>query len=150
MDALPKELQGRMVGKGKAMRRKKQTYEEKLADTKVKIGSGNVFADLGFANPGEMLAKAQLVSEIQKAIKKRKLTQTKAAEMLGLTQPKLSILLQGQFRGYSTDRLIRFLRILGQDIDIFVSPKLGKRQAYLHVYSSSEKPSFTITAKRKN
>lgn len=129
------------------MRKKIQTYEEKLADTRVEIGSGNVFADLGFANPEEMLAKAQLVSEIQRIIRKKKLTQTDAAEILGLTQPKLSILLQGQFKGYSTDRLIRFLRVLGQDIDIFVTPKLRNRQAHLHVYSSLEKPSFTIAAK---
>ena len=93
-----------------------------IVKTRLKI------AELKLTNPEEMLAKAQLVSEIQKAIKKKKLTQTKAAEMLGLTQPKLSILLQGQFKGYSTDRLIRFL-LLGQDIDIFVTPRLGKRQA---------------------
>lgn len=125
-----------MVERGEKMRRKRQTYEEKLADTTVEIGSGNVYADLGFSNPEEMLAKAQLVSEIQKAIKKKRLTQIETAEMLGLTQPKLSVLLKGQFKGYSTDRLIRFLRILGQDIDIFVTPKLGKRQAHLHIYCS--------------
>lgn len=81
------------------MRKKTKTYEEKLADTRVEVGSGNVFADLGFDNPEEMLAKARLVSEMQKAIKKKKLTQTEAAETLGLTQPKLSILLKGQFKG---------------------------------------------------
>jgi len=131
------------------MKRKTQTHEEKLADTRVEMGSGNVFADLGFANPEELLAKAQLVFEIQKAVKKKKLTQTEAAEKLGLTQPKLSILLKGQFKGYSTDRLIRFLRILGQDIDIFVTPKLSNKQAHLHVYSSVVKPSFTIAAKAR-
>jgi predicted XRE-type DNA-binding protein len=129
------------------MRKKTKTYEEKLADTRVEVGSGNVFADLGFDNPEEMLAKAQLVSEMQKAIKKKKLTQTEAAEILGLTQPKLSILLKGQFKGYSTDRLIRFLRILGQDIDIFVTPKPRNRQAHLHVYSSIQKPSIPMVAK---
>lgn len=129
------------------MRKKTKTYEEKLADTRVEFGSGNVFADLGFDNPEEMLAKARLVSEMQKAIKKKKLTQTEAAEILGLTQPKLSILLKGQFKGYSTDRLIRFLRVLGQDVDIFVTPKPRNRQAHLHVYSSVEKPSFPIAAK---
>jgi predicted XRE-type DNA-binding protein len=122
-------------------------HSKKLADIKVEIGSGNVYADLGFSNPEEMLAKAQLVSEMQKIIKKKKFTQAEAAKILGLTQPKLSVLLKGQFKGYSTDRLIRFLRILGQDIDIFVTPKLGKRKAHLHVYSSSEKPSFAIAAK---
>ncbi|MEI8365267.1 MAG: helix-turn-helix transcriptional regulator [Parachlamydiaceae bacterium] len=129
------------------MKRKTHIHEEKLADIRIEIGSGNVYADLGFANPEEMLAKAQLVSEMQKAINKKKMTQTEAAEMLGLTQPKLSILLQGRFRGYSTDRLIRYLRILGQDVDIFITPKLRNREAHLHVYSSIEKPSFSIAAK---
>ena len=132
------------------MRKKVKTYEEKLADTRIELGSGNVFADLGFDNPEEMLAKAHLVSEMQKVIKKKKLTQTEAAKMLGLTQPKLSILLRGQFKGYSTDRLIRFLRILGQDVDIFVTPKPRNRQAHLHVYSSVEKPSFPIAARPHN
>lgn len=129
------------------MRKKQKTYEEKLADKRVEVGCGNVFADLGFDNPEEMLAKARLVSEIHKAIKNKKLTQTEAAEILGLTQPKLSILLKGQFKGYSTDRLIRFLRILGQDIDIFVTPKPRNRQAHLNVYSSGEKSSFPMVAK---
>lgn len=75
------------------MRRKTKTYEDKLADTRVELGSGNVFADLGFKNSEALLAKARLVTEMQKTIKKKKLTQTEAAEILGLTQPKLSILL---------------------------------------------------------
>lgn len=129
------------------MRKKRKTHEEKLGDTRLEIGSGNIFADLGFDNPEEMLAKARLVSEMQKAIKKKKLTQTEAAEILKLTQPKLSILLKGQFRGYSTDRIIRFLRILGQDVDIFVTPKPRNRQAHLHVYSSSERISSPMAAK---
>lgn len=65
--------------------RKAKTYEKKLTDARVELGGGNVFADLGFDNPEEMLAKARLVSEMQKAIKKKKLTQTEAAEMLCLT-----------------------------------------------------------------
>lgn len=129
------------------MRRKTKTYEEKLADTRIELGSGNVFADLDFDNSEEMLAKARLVSEMQKAIKEKKFTQTEAAEILGLTQPKLSILLKGQFQGYSTDRLIRFLRILGKDIDIFITAKPRNRQAHLHVYSSISKPFVPIAAK---
>ena len=129
------------------MKKEAKTHDEKLADTRIEFGSGNVFADLGFDNSEEMLAKARLVSEMQKVINKKKLTQTDAAKILGLTQPKLSILLKGQFKGYSTDRLIRFLRILGQDIDIFVTPKPRNRQAHLHVYSSVEKSSFPIAAK---
>src|SRR5215207_8386419 len=53
-------------------------------------GSGNVFADLGFANPEEELLKAQLVREIRDLLKRRRLTQAKAAELLGLKQPDVS------------------------------------------------------------
>lgn len=131
------------------MQKKTKTNKEKLEDTRVEIGSGNVYADLGFENPEEMLAKASLVSEMQKAIQKKNLTQMEVADMLGITQPKLSVLLKGQFRGYSTDRLIRFLRILGQDVDILITPKPRNRQAHLHVYSSIEKSSFPMVAKRR-
>ena len=50
-------------------------------------GSGNVFADLGFANPEEELLKAQLVREIRDLLKRRRLTQAKAAELLGSSSP---------------------------------------------------------------
>ena len=73
--------------KVKKKKRKKQTYEDKLADTRVEIGSGNVFADLSFANSEEMLATAQLVSEIHKAIKKKKLTQTEGAKIRYFCDP---------------------------------------------------------------
>ena len=52
--------------------------------------SGNVFADLGFGNPEEELLKAKVVREIRGIIKRRKLTQTKAAAVLGLKQPDVS------------------------------------------------------------
>jgi predicted XRE-type DNA-binding protein len=63
---------------------------------KVTVGSDNVFADLGFANPEEELLKAKLVREIRAIIKRRKLTQAKAAAMLGLKQPDVSALVTGR------------------------------------------------------
>ena len=71
---------------------RKKSHKEKLEDTRVEIGSGNVYADLGFDNPEEMLAKAHLVSEIQKAIQRKKLTQTEAADRLKLTQILIPVL----------------------------------------------------------
>lgn len=85
--------------------------------------TGNVFADLGFQHPEEELAKAQLVLQIVELVRARRLTQEQAAELLGLPQPKVSLLLRGQTRGFSTDRLIRFLNRLGQDVDIVVRAK---------------------------
>lgn len=85
-------------------------------------GSGNVFADLGLPEPDIALAKADLVRRIRGLIAERKLTQGKAAALLGLDQPKVSALVRGQVAGYSIDRLFRFLNALGQEIEITVRP----------------------------
>jgi predicted XRE-type DNA-binding protein len=58
------------------------------------ISSGNIFADLGFANSEQELLKAQLTVEIYKLIKARSLTQTQAAELLGTTQAQVSALMR--------------------------------------------------------
>lgn len=84
--------------------------------------SGNVFADLGFAHADEELAKADLALRISQLIAGRKLTQKKAAALLGIDQPKVSALLRGKLAGFSTERLLRFLNTLGQDVDIVVRP----------------------------
>jgi predicted XRE-type DNA-binding protein len=89
---------------------------------RVEQGSGNVFADLGLPNPDLALAKAELVQRIRDLIAERKLTQAKAAELLGLDQPKVSALVRGRVEGYSIDRLFRFLNALGQQVEITVRP----------------------------
>ena len=89
---------------------------------RVERGSGNVFADLGFSNPELALAKAELVQRIRELIEERKLTQAKAAKLLGLDQPKVSVLVRGGVEGYSLDRLFRFLTALGQRVEISVRP----------------------------
>src|SRR5438067_8595793 len=81
---------------------------------RVERGSGNVFADLGLPNPDLALAKAELVQCIRDLIAERKLTQAKAAKLLGLDQPKVSALVSGRVEGYSIDRLFRLLNALGQ------------------------------------
>lgn len=84
--------------------------------------SGNVFADVGVPNPEEALAKAQIVMKIHDIIKKKKLTQTQAAKILKITQPKISLLLRGDLSDFSLERLLRFLNDLGQDVYITVTP----------------------------
>ena len=91
-------------------------------------GTGNVYADLGFADAGEMLAKARIVAQIGRIIQARKLTQVQAAELLGIDQPKVSALLRGQFKGYSQERLVGFLTKLGMYVEIVVRPRSKKRQ----------------------
>ena len=88
----------------------------------IEIGSGNVFADLGLANPEEALAKSQLAWEIAKIVKKRKLTQARVAKIFKIAQPKVSLLLRGYLKSFSLERLLRFLNALGQDIHITITP----------------------------
>src|SRR6516225_10208775 len=88
----------------------------------VQEGGGNVYADLGYPDSEDMIIKAQLVTKIAAIIRQRGLTQEKAAKLLDLTQPKISKLLKGQFRGISERRLLRCLMRLGRDVEIVVKP----------------------------
>jgi len=90
--------------------------------TQIEKGSTNVYADLGYANPDEMLVKAQLATKIGEIIQQRKLTQIQAAELLGIPQPKLSNMLRGQFRGISETKMIECLTKLGRNVEIVVKP----------------------------
>lgn len=86
----------------------------------IEISSGNVYTDLGDVQAEEMLIKARLAYKIGEIIKHRHLTQTDAAHLLGLTQPKLSGLLRGQFRGISEAKMLDCLNRLGRDVEIVV------------------------------
>ncbi|MFQ5705754.1 MAG: helix-turn-helix domain-containing protein [Gemmatimonadales bacterium] len=102
-------------------------------DIPVTRGSGNVFSDLGLPKPQERLAKAQLASLIDDAIRERKLTQRQAAALLGIDQPKISRLLSGRLSGFSTQRLLDFLTALGRDVNIVVRAPRRRRQGRLRV-----------------
>lgn len=93
------------------------------------VSSGNVFADLGLPNPEEALAKAELAHKITVVIRDKGLTQVQAAKLLGVDQPKISALIRGRLSGFSLERLMRFLLLLGQDIKITVqaSPRSRAR-----------------------
>jgi len=95
--------------------------------------SGKVFADLGLPNAEEHLLKAQLVGSIHDVLRSRKLTQSAAATLLGLSQPDVSRLLRGQFRDYSLERLLRLLTTLDRDVDIVVrrKPVSSRRSGWL-------------------
>src|SRR3954470_15951646 len=82
--------------------------------------SGNVFADLNLPNADDLLAKAELATKIIAEIQRRRLTQSQAAEILGIDQPKVSALKQGKLSGFSIERLMRLLLLLGRDIEITV------------------------------
>ena len=88
----------------------------------IEEGSTNVYAYLDRPDAGEMLIKAQLATKIGETIKRQRLTQVEAAEIIGLLQPKRSGLLRGQFRGVSEAKMLNYLTRLGRDVKIVVGP----------------------------
>jgi len=83
--------------------------------------SGNVFGDLKLPHADDLLAKAELAAKIIAEIQRRRLTQSQAAAILRIDQPKVSALKQGRLSGFSIERLMRFLLRLGRDVEISVS-----------------------------
>lgn len=88
--------------------------------TKVEIGSENIFADLGRPDAAAHFLKAQIVSEIYRLVNERKLNQTMAGALMGISQPEVSRMFKGHFREYSVDRLMGFVTAFGRDIEIVV------------------------------
>lgn len=94
--------------------------KENKESPEYEISSGNVFADLGLDQPEELLARAKLLNEVSTLIKNSGLTQQKVAEKLGITQPKVSMLMGGRLSAFSADTLIHYLFILGCEVQIRV------------------------------
>jgi len=105
-----------------------------MSKKRYEVGSGNVFKDLGIPNAEEHLVKAQLVFKIERIMKDRGLRQSEAAKLLGIKQPDVSKMLGGEFRQFSVERLLRFLVLLDQDVEIVVRPHRDRNgAAALHV-----------------
>jgi predicted XRE-type DNA-binding protein len=102
-------------------------------DIGVKRGDRNVFADLGQPDAAAHMLKAELVAQIDRIIRERRMTQKQAAELLGLSQPDISRLLRGNFRQYSVERLLRLLTLLGRDIDITIRKAAARRPGRVNV-----------------
>jgi predicted XRE-type DNA-binding protein len=84
----------------------------------IEEGSGNVFADLGLADAEELDTKLRLAVEINRLLKGRRLSQVRAATLLGINQPKVSALKHYKLEGFSVERLMVFLTALGRDVEI--------------------------------
>lgn len=96
--------------------------DEASGVTAIEGGSGNIFADLGLEQPDLRLAKARIALQIAQVIQDRGLTQARAAELLGIDQPKVSSLVRGKLAGFTLERLLRFLNALGYDVEITLRP----------------------------
>ncbi len=106
----------------------KEHMSKRSETIEVTPGSGNVFADLGYKQADLTLLKAKLAACIADTIAARKWSQRQAAEKLGIDQPKVSALLNGRLRDFSVDRLLRFIIVLGQTVEIAIrhSPRSNR------------------------
>lgn len=99
----------------------------KANNTEIVRGSGNVFADLGFADADERQTKLRLAYELNELLAERGLTQQQAGRLLGLRQPKVSALERYKLDGFSVERLMTLLTALDRDIDIVIRKKPKSR-----------------------
>ena len=89
---------------------------------KVDPGSGNVFTDLGYPDAAERGLRVDLAIALNELLRERGLTQTKAAAILGIPQPHVSDLKHYKLRRFSSERLLRFVALLGRDVEIVIRP----------------------------
>ena len=117
-------------------------------DLPVRASSGNLFADLGRPDAEEALTRVRLAQQIAEIIERQSLNQTDAAALMGLDQPKVSALVRGRLSGFSTDRLLRCLTALGQDVEIVVRDKpCNQPQAHISVIVAAQADQGAVVAK---
>ena len=112
-------------------------------------GSGNIFRDLGFSDErsAELLLKSSLLQALQDTIRHHAWKQVEAAARLGIDQAKVSKLLSGQMAGFSVERLVHFLSLLGQDVEVTVR-QAPRGQRYGTVRSKVTRRSRTVARAR--
>lgn len=96
------------------------------------LSSGNIFADLGLEQSDELLARARLLDDVSTLIKNSGLSQREVASKLGITQPKVSMLVKGQLSAFSADTLIHYLSILGCEVQIRVKKPRSRTGIFRH------------------
>ena len=99
----------------------------------IEQSSGNVFADLGLPNSGQELLKAQITLQVHRLLKARGMSQTDAAKLLRTTQPQVSALMALKPVAVSVGRLIEFLTVLGQVVQVRVNPAPRHEAGHLSV-----------------
>lgn len=112
-------------------------------------GSGNIFRDLGFSEEksAELILKSSLLQALQETIRERAWKQVEAAARLGIDQAKVSKLLAGQMAGFSVERLVHYLSVLGQDVEVTVR-RAPRGQRYGTVRTKVSRRSSTLSVSR--
>jgi predicted XRE-type DNA-binding protein len=98
----------------------------------VSYSTESAFHSLGLPDADDLVLRAELMRKIGEIIAARGLTQAQAGELVGMDQPRVSALLKGKIGKFSTDRLLKALSDLGQDVELRITPaRAGKGR--LHV-----------------
>jgi predicted XRE-type DNA-binding protein len=102
--------------------------------SEIEAGTGNVFADLGYADARERSLKVELAMEVNRLLEERGLAQERAAKLLGMRQPHVSDLVRYRLNRFSVERLMDFLTRLGRDVEIRIAPRRsGRRRSAVQV-----------------
>jgi predicted XRE-type DNA-binding protein len=100
----------------------------------VEAGSGNVFADLGYADAKERSLKVELAMEVNRILEQRALGQERVARLLGVRQPHVSDLVRYRLNRFSVERLMDFLTRLDREVEIRIAPRRpGRRRSAVQV-----------------
>lgn len=109
-----------------------------MRQTKIQRSTSNVFTDIRSAHPERLLARAQVMERIAAILKERGLTQSQAARLLGLSQPKISALVNGKLSQFSLEHLFELLHALDRSVEIVIRPKSrGARTGHTTVSSAA-------------
>ena len=113
-----------------AQKTAKSTVQKKKTPCGIEyeIGSDNIFADLGLPNPEELMLKAQLAIQVRELVMERDLTQAQVAQLTGITQPRVSRLLNGHMGDFSVERLFFILQRLGHGVEVRISKRVVQPQ----------------------
>ena len=101
------------------------------------ISSDNIFADLGLEDSEELFTRAQLMHELGLLIKSSTLSQKQIAKKLGISQPKVSMIITGKFNEFSSEKLMHYLSLMGCYVEINIrkprSKSLFSRKGHIAV-----------------
>lgn len=101
---------------------------DEIEPIEMEVGSGNVFEDLGLEDAPELQLKATILGHINSILRHRHLTQVQAAELLGVSQPKISALKRGKLHGFSLEKLLEFMVRLDRDVEIGFTKRTARRK----------------------
>lgn len=107
--------------------------DHEMTRKKTLQGTDNVLADLGFEDAEELSAKVVLAVKLNDLVDRRGLNQTEAANITGMTQPKISQVKRYKLQNISLERLMQALVSLDQEVEIVVRPAPRSRAAGIKV-----------------